>query len=60
MGTEWRSFNNESSGNDPSRVGAPENPLFGGSDLSTTIAIGFGASKNDTKHVIILNLYLVY
>jgi transcription initiation factor TFIIB len=45
VGTEWRSFSNESSGNDPSRVGAPENPLLSGSDLSTTIAVGFGASE---------------
>ncbi|CAD5231377.1 unnamed protein product [Bursaphelenchus xylophilus] len=47
VGTEWRSFSNERSGNDPSRVGAPENPLLGGSDLSTTIAVGFGGSESD-------------
>lgn len=47
VGTEWRSFSNERSGNDPSRVGAPENPLLGGSDLSTTIAVGFGSSEAD-------------
>lgn len=47
VGTEWRSFSNERSGNDPSRVGAPENPLLGSSDLSTTIAVGFGASEGD-------------
>ncbi|KAI6221556.1 Glycosyl transferase and Zinc finger and Transcription factor TFIIB domain containing protein [Aphelenchoides besseyi] len=34
-------------GNDPSRVGAPENPLFNGSDLSTSMAIGYGASNGD-------------
>lgn len=47
VGTEWRSFSNERSGNDPSRVGAPENPLLGGADLSTTIAVGFGSSDSD-------------
>ncbi|CAD5223827.1 unnamed protein product [Bursaphelenchus okinawaensis] len=47
VGTEWRSFSNERSGNDPSRVGAPENPLLGGSDLSTTIAVGFGGTESD-------------
>ncbi|TKR60941.1 hypothetical protein L596_028122 [Steinernema carpocapsae] len=48
VGTEWRSFSNEKSGgNDPSRVGAPENPLLGGSDLSTSIAVGFGSSDGD-------------
>jgi len=47
VGTEWRSFNNEKSSTDPSRVGAPENPLLGGSDLSTSIAVGFGGSDSD-------------
>uniref|UniRef100_A0AC34FMC0 Transcription initiation factor IIB n=1 Tax=Panagrolaimus sp. ES5 TaxID=591445 RepID=A0AC34FMC0_9BILA len=28
VGTEWRSFSNERSGTDPSRVGAPENPIL--------------------------------
>jgi len=47
VGTEWRSFSNEHSGTDPSRVGAPENPLLSGSDLSTSIAVGFGGSDSD-------------
>lgn len=47
VGTEWRSFSNEHSGTDPSRVGAPENPLLSGGDLSTTIAVGFGGSDSD-------------
>ncbi|VDP16112.1 unnamed protein product [Soboliphyme baturini] len=38
VNSEWRSFSNESSSKDPSRVGAPENPLMSGSDLSTTIS----------------------
>ncbi|VDO50897.1 unnamed protein product, partial [Brugia timori] len=45
VGTEWRSFSNEKSGADPSRVGAPENPLLGSADLSTSIAVGFGGSE---------------
>ncbi|EGT57002.1 hypothetical protein CAEBREN_14440 [Caenorhabditis brenneri] len=49
VGTEWRSFSNERSGNDPSRVGAPENPLLSGGDLSTTIAVGFGGSDSDNS-----------
>ncbi|CAG9539968.1 unnamed protein product [Cercopithifilaria johnstoni] len=47
VGTEWRSFSNEKSGADPSRVGAPENPLLGSADLSTSIAVGFGSSESD-------------
>ncbi|KJH46295.1 transcription factor TFIIB repeat-containing domain protein [Dictyocaulus viviparus] len=49
VGTEWRSFSNERSGADPSRVGAPENPLLSGGDLSTSIAVGFGATDSDTS-----------
>ncbi|TMS33569.1 hypothetical protein L596_001293 [Steinernema carpocapsae] len=50
IGTEWRSFSNENSpGNDPSRVGAPERPFGGFSDLSTSITIGFGASEGAQK-----------
>jgi len=47
VGTEWRSFSNERSGNDPSRVGAPENPLLGSGDLSTTFSVGYGGSESD-------------
>uniref|UniRef100_A0A915Q3Q7 Transcription initiation factor IIB n=1 Tax=Setaria digitata TaxID=48799 RepID=A0A915Q3Q7_9BILA len=49
VGTEWRSFSNEKSGADPSRVGAPENPLLGSADLSTSIAVGFGSSESDHR-----------
>lgn len=55
VGTEWRSFSNEKSGSDPSRVGAPENPLLGSADLSTSIAVGFGASESDHGYFIIFN-----
>uniref|UniRef100_A0A9J2PQC3 Transcription initiation factor IIB n=2 Tax=Ascaris TaxID=6251 RepID=A0A9J2PQC3_ASCLU len=47
VGTEWRSFSGEKSGIDPSRVGAPENPLLGSSDLSTSIAVYYGSSECD-------------
>uniref|UniRef100_A0AC35UHY7 Transcription initiation factor IIB n=1 Tax=Rhabditophanes sp. KR3021 TaxID=114890 RepID=A0AC35UHY7_9BILA len=47
VGTEWRSFSNEKSGNDPSRVGAPENNLLGGSDLSTTMAFTYNSTSYD-------------
>ncbi|XP_053381051.1 transcription initiation factor IIB-like isoform X2 [Mercenaria mercenaria] len=39
VGTEWRTFSNEKSNKDPSRVGAAENPLLEGGDLSTMIAL---------------------
>jgi len=38
VGSEWRTFSNEKSNTDPSRVGASENPLLNGTDLSTIIA----------------------
>lgn len=38
VGSEWRTFSNEKSGVDPSRVGGPENPLLSGGDLSTMIS----------------------
>ncbi|CAL1536558.1 unnamed protein product [Lymnaea stagnalis] len=40
VGSEWRTFSNEKSTKDNSRVGAAENPLFDGSDMSTMIATG--------------------
>lgn len=40
VGSEWRTFSNEKSGVDPSRVGGPENPLLNGSDLTTMIGPG--------------------
>ncbi|KAL3871840.1 hypothetical protein ACJMK2_039812 [Sinanodonta woodiana] len=40
VGTEWRTFSNEKDTKDPSRVGAAENPLLDGSDLSTMIETG--------------------
>lgn len=38
VGSEWRTFANEANARDMSRVGAAENPLFNGSDLSTMIS----------------------
>ena len=38
VGSEWRTFSNEKSTSDPSRVGASENPLLSGADLSTLIS----------------------
>ncbi|XP_055898769.1 transcription initiation factor IIB-like isoform X1 [Biomphalaria glabrata] len=40
VGSEWRTFSNEKNSKDNSRVGAAENPLFDGSDMSTMIATG--------------------
>ncbi len=47
MGSEWRTFSNDKANADPSRVGAAENPLLSGGDLSTIIgkpsgSAGFG------------------
>ncbi|XP_003743470.1 transcription initiation factor IIB [Galendromus occidentalis] len=47
VGTEWRVFQNEKSSNDPTRVGAAENPLLNGSDLSTIIGRGTGDASFD-------------
>lgn len=55
VGTEWRSFSNEKSGTDPSRVGAPENPLFNGGDLSTNITLAFNASEAHQRFGLILH-----
>ncbi|GFQ94580.1 transcription initiation factor IIB [Trichonephila clavata] len=40
--SEWRTFSNEKADSDPSRVGAAENPLLNGSDLSTVIGRDMG------------------
>lgn len=47
VGSEWRTFSNEKSGVDPSRVGGPENPLLSGGDLSTMIGPGTGPASFD-------------
>lgn len=48
VGSEWRTFSNEKSGVDPSRVGGPENPLLSSADLSTMIGPGTGAASFDS------------
>lgn len=48
VGSEWRTFSNEKSGVDPSRVGGPENPLLSGGDLSTIIGPGTGSASFDS------------
>ena len=37
VGSEWRTFSNEAGNADPSRVGATENTLLNGSNLTTQI-----------------------
>ncbi|GAU93220.1 hypothetical protein RvY_05193 [Ramazzottius varieornatus] len=49
VGTEWRTFSNESGGDDPSRVGGPENPLFEGAELSTMIGAASGPAGLDSQ-----------
>ncbi|CAJ0579574.1 unnamed protein product, partial [Mesorhabditis spiculigera] len=49
VSTEWRSFSNDHKGGDPSRVGAPENPIMNGSDLHTCIAVNAFSSEADQR-----------
>jgi transcription initiation factor TFIIB len=37
VGSEWRTFSNEAGNADPSRVGATENTLLNGTNLTTMI-----------------------
>lgn len=49
--SEWRTFaNDESSTDDPSRVGSAANPLFEGSQLETQIAFGDGGARARDLH----------
>jgi len=47
VGSEWRTFNNEKSQKDNSRVGAAENPLFEGSDMSTMIMVSNDSLRDE-------------
>ena len=47
--SEWRTFSNESGGDDPSRVGGPANPLLDGDQLDTLIGKKDGTSKDLSK-----------
>lgn len=47
VGSEWRTFSNEKSNTDPSRVGGSENPLLNGTDLTTVIGRGTGDASFD-------------
>ena len=49
VGTEWRTFSNESNTDDPSRVGAAENPNINGNELSTMIGAATGAGGLDAN-----------
>lgn len=45
--SEWRTFaNDESGGDDPSRVGSAANPLLNGSQLETSISFGDGGQRS--------------
>ncbi|XP_071499191.1 transcription initiation factor IIB-like [Diadema setosum] len=45
VGSEWRTFSNDKATSDPSRVGAAENPLLDGEDLSTIIGGPLGSAS---------------
>ncbi|CAN0341730.1 transcription initiation factor IIB [Petromyzon marinus] len=47
VGSEWRTFSNDTNSKDPSRVGDAQNPLLNGSDLTTLISKGTGAASFD-------------
>ncbi|CAD5115355.1 DgyrCDS4335 [Dimorphilus gyrociliatus] len=49
VGSEWRTFSNEKSTKDASRVGAAENSLLEGGDLSTMIGMGTGSASFDDQ-----------
>jgi len=47
VGSEWRTFSNDKDSKDMSRVGAAENPLYGGDNLETVMSLGTGAGAVD-------------
>jgi transcription initiation factor TFIIB len=47
VGSEWRTFSNDSDTKDMSRVGAAENLLLGGDNLRTVMSLGTGAGAFD-------------
>jgi len=47
VGSEWRTFSNDKSNADPSRVGGSENALLNGTDLTTMIGRGTGDASFD-------------
>ena len=47
VGSEWRTFSNDKDSKDMSRVGAAENPLFGGDNLETYMSLGTGSGAVD-------------
>jgi transcription initiation factor TFIIB len=49
VGSEWRTFGNDKDSKDASRVGAAENSLLEGGDLSTMITMGTGDSAFDAN-----------
>lgn len=50
VGSEWRTFSDDKAGGtDKSRVGAAENSLLGGNDLSTMIGPGTGKASFDSQ-----------
>ncbi|CAF4224890.1 unnamed protein product, partial [Adineta steineri] len=47
VGSEWRTFSNDSDTKDMSRVGAVTNPLFNNDNLETMMSLGTGAGAVD-------------
>ncbi|CAF3919897.1 unnamed protein product [Adineta steineri] len=47
VGSEWRTFSNDSDTKDMSRVGAAANPLFNNDNLETMMSLGTGAGAVD-------------
>ena len=55
VGSEWRTFSNEKDSKDNSRVGAAENTLLSGSDLTTNITVQPGGSQYDENGRLMYN-----
>ena len=49
VGSEWRTFANDTESKDMCRVGAAEDPTMDGSDLTTTIGATTGPSGFDAN-----------
>lgn len=57
VGSEWRTFSNEKSGVEPSRVGGPENPLLNGADLTTIIGPSRGKFHIHNANILFFQMF---
>ena len=57
VGSEWRTFSNDTGGEDKSRVGGAENTLLGSSDLGTVIEGRYRNGRQSTSEKNLLNAF---